>query len=259
MFIIEGSITVFVAMLAVFILPDYPSNTRWLSSEERAVAEWRLIRDAGQVDEDEESWGYGFKAAFSDWRLYVFAIIFLCIQVASATSNFFPSVVQTLGYDYVNTLLLTVPPYIFSFIVTIYNNHSADRLQNSSFHIVWPLAMAIVGFIVAAVCTTTAPRYFAMFLMIAGGHGSNAVLLAWTQKTMLRPRIKRAAAIAFVNAVGNISQVSNLSLGYFFLLEPIMMTNLCRSFPPIYIRTRQSRNTLWPCHRMPRSPSSQFS
>lgn len=46
--------------------------------------------------------------------------------------------------------------------------------------------------------------------MIGGGHGSNAVLVAWAQKTMLRPRIKRAAAVAFINAVRNTSQV-NLS------------------------------------------------
>lgn len=49
-------------------------------------------------------------------------------------------------------------------------------------------------------------------LMIGGGHGSNAVLVAWAQKTMLRPRIKRAAAVAFINAVGNTSQVSPPSL-----------------------------------------------
>ncbi|KAF4908454.1 hypothetical protein CGCVW01_v012233 [Colletotrichum viniferum] len=46
-----------------------------------------------------------------------------------------------------------------------------------------------------------------MMLMVGGGHGANAVVLAWAQKTMLRPRIKRAAAVAFVNAFGNISQV----------------------------------------------------
>lgn len=51
-------------------------------------------------------------------------------------------------------------------------------------------------------------------LMIGGGHGSNAVLVAWAQKTMLRPRIKRAAAVAFINAVGNISQVSLPSCPY---------------------------------------------
>lgn len=207
-FIIEGSITVFIALGAIFVLPDFPSNTRWLSPTERAVAEWRLIKDAGQVDEDEESWTYGFKTAVKDWRLPIFALMFLFLQVASATSNFFPSVVKTLGFNNVNTLLLTVLPYMVALATSVLNNWSADRTQNSSFHVMWPLAVAIVGFIVGAASLNTGARYFAMVLMIAGGHGSNAVVLAWTQKTMLRPRIKRAAAVAFVNATGNLAQVS---------------------------------------------------
>ncbi|GAB1196601.1 hypothetical protein APSETT444_005874 [Aspergillus pseudonomiae] len=206
-FIIEGSVTVFIAFCAAFTLPDWPSNTRWLSPTERAVAEWRLIADAGQVDEDDGRWSYGFRRALADWRLYIFALTFLCVQVASATSNFFPSVVQTLGFNRVDTLLLTVPPYMLALLISIVNNLSADRLKNSSFHIIWPLVLAIIGFVIAAATLNTGARYFAMIAMVAGGHGSNAVLLAWVQKTMLRPRIKRASAVAFVNAVGNLSQI----------------------------------------------------
>ncbi|KAJ5701432.1 MFS transporter [Penicillium malachiteum] len=206
-FIIEGSITAFVAICAFFILPDYPSNTRWLSPTERAVAEWRLLSDSGQVDEDDAKWSYGFKRAFADWRLYIFALAFLCIQVASATSNFFPSVVETLGFGRVDTLLLTVPPYMVALFVSITNNFSADRQQNSSFHVCWPLIMAICGFVIGAAATNTGARYFSMILMVSGGHGANAVLLAWTQKTMLRPRVKRASAVAFVNAFGNLAQI----------------------------------------------------
>lgn len=207
LFLIEGSITIFVAIFSSLSLPDWPSTTRWLTPTERAVAEWRLIQDAGQVDEDDENWTYGFKLAFKDWRLYIFALMFFCLQVAAATSNFFPSVVQTLGYSKTASLLLTAPPYFLGLIFSIANNWSADRLQNSSFHVMWPLALAIVGFVVGAAALQTGPRYFAMMLMVGGGHGANAVVLAWTQKTMLRPRIKRAAAVAFVNAFGNISQV----------------------------------------------------
>lgn len=207
LFIIEGSVTIFIALCSLLILPDWPSTTRWLTHEERAVAEWRLIKDAGQVDEDNEKWSYGFKLTFKDWRVYVFAFGFFCIQVASATSNFFPSVVQTLHFSRTNTLLLTAPPYIVALFVSIFNNWSADKLQNSSFHVMWPLLCAIIGFVIGAASLNTGARYFAMVLMIAGGHGSNAVLLAWAQKTMVRPRIKRAAAVAFINAFGNISQV----------------------------------------------------
>ncbi|KAJ0337656.1 hypothetical protein COL922a_006550 [Colletotrichum nupharicola] len=207
LFLIEGSIINFVALCSICILPDWPSMTRWLRPTERAVAEWRLIQDAGQVDEDEEAWSHGFKLAFKDWRVYIFAAMFFCLQVAAATSNFFPSVVQTLGYNRVVTLLLTAPPYILGLIISVVNNWSADRLNNSSFHVIWPLALAIIGFVVAASTLQVGPRYFAMMLMVGGGHGANAVVLAWAQKTMLRPRIKRAAAVAFVNAFGNISQV----------------------------------------------------
>jgi MFS family permease len=209
-FIIEGTITIFMAICAMFLLPNYPSTTHWLLPTERAVAEWRLVADAGQLDEDNEKWHYGFKMAFMDWRVYIFAIAFLCIQVASATSNYFPSVVQTLGFGRVTTLLLTVPPNMVAMVVSIGNNYSADRLQNSSFHIMWPLVVAIIGFVIGAAAVNTTARYFAMILMISGGHGSNAVLLAWTQKTMLRPRIKRASAVAFVNAFGNVAHVRSL-------------------------------------------------
>ncbi|KAM0550196.1 hypothetical protein ACHAPJ_009044 [Fusarium lateritium] len=212
LFFIEGSITIFIALVSVLILPDWPSTTRWLSAKERAVAEWRLISDAGQVDEDDEKWSYGFVTAFKDWRVYVFALMFFCLQVSSATQNFFPSVVQTLGFNRINTLLLTAPPYILALIISVFNNWSADRRQNSSFHVMWPMALAIIGFIIAASTLKLGPRYLAMMLMIGGGHGANAVVLAWTQKTIIRPRIKRAAAVAFVNAFGSLSQITDLDI-----------------------------------------------
>lgn len=66
-------------------------------------------------------------------------------------------------------------------------------------------------------------------LMIGGGHGSNAVLVAWAQKTMLRPRIKRAAAVAFINAFGNIAQVRlNFLLNPQFLKSILAVTCLPR-------------------------------
>ncbi|KAF4846488.1 Major facilitator-type transporter hxnP [Colletotrichum siamense] len=207
LFIIEGCITIFVGVFAIWLLPDWPSTTSWLTPKERAVAEWRLVKDAGQVDEDDEPWSYGFKLAFMDWRIYLFTFLFICIQVCSAVGNFFPDIVDTLGYGRVKTLLLTAPPYLVSLCVSIANNYSADRTHNASFHIIWPMCIAIMGYIIAATTLSTAPRYFSMFCMTIGAYGTNAVLLAWVQKTMIRPRIKRASAVAIVNALANTSQV----------------------------------------------------
>ena len=115
---------------------------------------------------------------------------------------------KTLGFGRIATLLLTVPPYAIGLALTVLNNYSADRLRNSSFHVMMPMAVAIVGFVIGAASLNTGARYFAMVLMIVGGHGANAVVIAWVAKTMIRPRIKRAAAVAFVNACGNVAQVS---------------------------------------------------
>ncbi|KAI8307790.1 hypothetical protein K4K61_003178 [Colletotrichum sp. SAR11_59] len=207
LFIIEGCITIFVGVFAIWLLPDWPSTTSWLTPKERAVAEWRLVKDAGQVGEDDEPWSYGFKLALMDWRVYLFTFLSICIQVCSAVGNFFPDIVDTLGYGRVKTLLLTAPPYLVSLCVSIANNYSADRTHNASFHIIWPMCIAIMGYIIAATTLSTAPRYFSMFCMTIGAYGTNAVLLAWVQKTMIRPRIKRASAVAIVNALANTSQV----------------------------------------------------
>jgi len=209
MFILGGASTVLVAFVAFWVLPDFPSNTRWLSPEERSVAEWRLILDAGQVDEDgDPSWSYGVRSALRDWRGYAFALMCLLGSLAASTNGFFPSVVKTLGFRRTNTLLLTAPPYLVAVVVAILNSWCSDRFRNCSFFIVWPLLAAIIGFIVTATCSDLGARYLAMFLMIAAGHSANAVVIAWVQKSVIRPRTKRAVTIAFVNCIGGFSHVS---------------------------------------------------
>lgn len=52
LFIIEGSITVFIGLCSILILPDYPHNTKWLSADERRLAQIRLAEDAAEADED---------------------------------------------------------------------------------------------------------------------------------------------------------------------------------------------------------------
>lgn len=72
------------------------------------------------------------------------------------------------------------------FIFFIANNWIVDRLNGSSFHLMWPLALAIVDFVFAAVSLNTGARIFALILIVGGGHGANAFVLAWAQKTVLR-------------------------------------------------------------------------
>jgi MFS family permease len=75
LFIIEGVITVGVALAAIPILPNFPHTTKWLTEEEKALAIWRLEEDIGEEDsavgEAEQSLWYGAKLAFGDVKTYV--------------------------------------------------------------------------------------------------------------------------------------------------------------------------------------------
>ncbi|KAI5927454.1 major facilitator superfamily domain-containing protein [Camillea tinctor] len=210
LFIIEGVITVAVAFVAFFVLPNFPRTTSWLSEEEKALAAWRLEEDIGEddwVDSEHQTLWYGAKLAFADVKTYVLLVLLFGIIAGGSVTNFFPAVVKTLGYNNVITLLLTCPPYVLTVIATFINAWHADRTGERYWHITLSLVVALAAFILAATTTGLAPRYLAMMLMVPGIYCGFVVALAWISNTLPRPPAKRAAALAFINAVSNASSI----------------------------------------------------
>lgn len=76
MFIVEGAITVVLGFFAYPLLPNYPSNTKWLNESERALAQYRLSLEVdGDTDEVEESVFVGLKQAASDPKTWLLVLI----------------------------------------------------------------------------------------------------------------------------------------------------------------------------------------
>ncbi|KAL4956023.1 major facilitator superfamily domain-containing protein [Aspergillus filifer] len=113
LFIIEGAVTILVAICAIFILPNFPRTTGWLSEEEKQLAAWRLEEDIGE----------------DDWMLLI-----LCIVSSASVTNFFPTVVGTLNYGDIETLLLTAPPYVLAVITAFLNAWHSNRTEERYFH-----------------------------------------------------------------------------------------------------------------------------
>ncbi|KAI1467839.1 MFS general substrate transporter [Daldinia caldariorum] len=210
LFVIEGVITVGVSFAAFWILPNFPRTTSWLSEEEKALAIWRLEEDIGEddwIDSEHQSLWTGARLAFADLKTWVLLFLLFGIVASGSVTNFFPAVVKTLGYSNVITLLLTCPPYVLTVITTFINAWHADRTGERYFHIMIPLFVALAAFILAAATTSLAPRYVAMMLMVPGVYCAFVVALAWISNTLPRPPAKRAAALAFINAVSNASSI----------------------------------------------------
>ncbi|KAK8125404.1 MFS general substrate transporter [Apiospora kogelbergensis] len=191
LFILEGLATVVVGVAGYFIIPDYPGSTKWLSEEEKVVAQGRLAADAGNEDgtgEDEVTIWQGIAWALKDHRVWLFACLQMATTASISYSHFFPTLIQQIGFKNSTTvLLLTAPPYLFSFFWAIGFAFDADKRQKRSPHAIISGAVAMA----ATVC-----------------------LIALGEQEVGAPRVKRAAAIGIANTCAN---VASLFANYFWL------------------------------------------
>jgi MFS family permease len=77
LYIIEGAVTMFIGIIIIFVLPDFPNTWKALTPEQRHVANRRLAIDAAEADVDEAgamTQIQGIKLAFADPKTYILAL-----------------------------------------------------------------------------------------------------------------------------------------------------------------------------------------
>lgn len=182
-------ITIGIAILSGFFLPNYPATTPWLSEEEKHFAAWRLLADINEEDERHATTTVaGLKLALADYRLYLFVLLQHVSLLSQTFQYFFPSIVGTLGYGSIDTLWLTAPVWVrdswlwiscyvlladvffqfATFLVSVFVTWTSSRTKDRSIHIVCLMLIAAVGNAIATGTTNIGARFFAMFLMPMG-------------------------------------------------------------------------------------------
>jgi sugar phosphate permease len=219
LFIIEGLVTVVVGTIAIFVLPDFPSTTKWLTLEEKVVAQGRLAADAGSdtvLDEEKVPITRGLMWAAKDVRTWIFACLQMATTASISYSHFFPTLIKQLGFKNSTTvLLLTSPPYLVAFFWALSWAWVADRRQTRSVPSGVSQCVAIIGTILLiAVDGSLWARYAFTFLVCCGTFGVYSTTYAWLSSTMTQPPIKRAVAIGIANTCANIA---SLFANYFWL------------------------------------------
>ena len=213
LFIIEGGITVLTVPFAYFILPDTPHNTKFLSQQEKDIIQWKLKRDLGNVDDTDveakvSDWE-GLKLAVADTKMWMLCGMHSFLVAACGVTNFFPTIVGTLNFNHTITLCLTAPPYVVAVFVTYFWARHADKTGERALHVIIPLILALVAFVIAVATLNTGARYFSMILMIPSLYSAFVVILTWISNSCPRPPAKRAVAIALVNCLSNSTSIWN--------------------------------------------------
>ncbi|AEO71178.1 uncharacterized protein THITE_2123314 [Thermothielavioides terrestris NRRL 8126] len=217
LFFIEGAATMFIAILAAFILPDLPHNSRGFTEEERYVAQLRMTEDVGLEDSDEPSQTLftGLIMTLKDAKVYLMMLTLTAYVVGLSFNAFFPTLTGTLGFDYVPTLLMSAPPWVLACLISLANAWHSDRTQDKFWHITGPVVLGLVGFIISMSTLNVAARYVALFLQ-AGSYAGFIVFYSWISSSFPRPPAKRAVAIAMINAF---SQLGNVAGSYVWNLS----------------------------------------
>jgi sugar phosphate permease len=94
MFIIEGACSAAVALLGFWFLPSTPATTRWLSEEERQLAQARMEKDRLIDAQEQEPLLAALKGALKDRRTWLFCAIQNFHYAGLSFINFLPTSVN---------------------------------------------------------------------------------------------------------------------------------------------------------------------
>ncbi|KAL7422592.1 hypothetical protein Q5752_003240 [Cryptotrichosporon argae] len=215
LFIVEGAMTVGLATIFAFFIPNKPTTVRWLSEQERAALNQRLEKDRGTKDAtDEVSIWAAARMAVTDPKTWLLCAVLQCNYIAASVTNFWPSVVSGLGFDRTTTLAITAPPYVLCCFTIILNGWHSDKKRERAFHIMVPFLVTIVANVIAISTTKIAPRYVAMMLLPGSFYASSCIILSWIGSSITGPHAKRAVAYALINALCNTPNIWTSYLYY---------------------------------------------
>jgi predicted MFS family arabinose efflux permease len=219
LFIILACVGAVIAVICMFVLPDYPHSTtgsaRWALTEDmRRLAAARIEADRVSDVEGKPGLMHGLKLALMDYMTWILVGISITISIAYGFSNFYPAIVRGFGYDRTITLLLTAPPYVLAAIGGVVNSWHADRTNERGYHFSVPIGVGLVGYVICLATENGAARYGASYLYVVGMFTAFPLLFSWTAMTLGRTPEKKATAIAIVNLLG---QIGNTVVPYFFL------------------------------------------
>ncbi|KAH9846708.1 MFS general substrate transporter [Lenzites betulinus] len=208
-FIIEGLLTIVVAIAAFFILVDFPAQASFLTPEERAYVVHRKRYDNSSVGEEEH-----FEMRMLWETLFNWKVIVCCLINASVITPvygitlFLPSIINGFGFNAVISQLLSVPPYVVATAAVVAWSKWSDIHQKRSPSIFLGLVFCLVGFSINAADVPIGVRYFGTFLVVTGSYAGFPGNVSWMGNNTVghyRRGIAIGMQVMFANAGGAVA------------------------------------------------------
>ncbi|KAI0686889.1 MFS general substrate transporter [Cytidiella melzeri] len=212
-FILEGLFTTLFGLVTFLVgIPSSPANfpnNRFLKLtplEQAAYCEaltqdWSGDADADGQEHEVFSWkevSSVFTDAAQVWLVCV--PLFFNGVTLFGLANFTPTIVGALKFNETQTQLLTVPPYVCSFVISILCSYLCDKYKQRGIMVVGASLVASVGYAIFLGSTNKHVAYFSLFLQITGVYSAAPCLSVWNANNV-QPHYRRATSIALAFGV----------------------------------------------------------
>ncbi|KAI5453557.1 hypothetical protein NCC49_005383 [Naganishia albida] len=205
-FLIEGIITTVIGIAAYILLTDRPATARWLSPEEKLLAEVRVRSEnvGATVAIEGFSWKrvrQGLRAPSTILLAFIFGFNNVTVQ---GVAFFTPTIIRGIypGRTTVQQQLLTVPAYIVGACFVLAVPYAAMKLRRRGIFLVAATPLVAAGYIIFLATTKPQPRYAGVFLINCGAFVFGPLVTAWTQINVASDTA-RASALGLVVMLGN--------------------------------------------------------
>jgi ACS family tartrate transporter-like MFS transporter len=201
MYIFEGVPTVLMGFLVLFILTDRPAQAKFLTQPEK---DW-LTRtlDAERKAKDAVR-RLSLWQALIDRRVLLLALNYLGIVTASlGMLIFIPQIIKSLGVTSNMTVgWLTMIPYAVAGVVEIGWATVSDRMNERRWNLFVACLLSTGGLVIAGLTMGTWWAMVGMTIAACGFYGSKGPF--WAMPSMFLTGPAAAAAIAWINSIGNL-------------------------------------------------------
>ncbi|GAA6004413.1 uncharacterized protein JCM10292_007055 [Rhodotorula paludigena] len=213
LFIVEGLLTVTLGIGMYFILPDWPSTSKWLSPLEQEYIVAHRHRNAPKTTD--KTWVTSeILLMFADPTFWFFSLFWACYAVGAwGISTVLPFVVLDLGIsDSAGTQLLQIPPAATGVLMCCLSAYLIRKRNVSAFLCTLGLVGGVIVALVILITVEPAGVRYAACCVISGAAPSAYACLWPRRVAALRGSSAAALGIGINNAISQLSGLVGPSL-----------------------------------------------
>ncbi|CCF38162.1 pantothenate transporter [Colletotrichum higginsianum] len=179
LFIMDGVISIPIALYGFFALPDLPHNTRafYLKQEDREYGMQRIQKMGRKPPSDLTL--KGIKEIYTSWQLWAFILPYLMVAEAGSGTGYFNLYLKSEGYSVVQTNILPTIGNVIQIVAAFSVGWLSDATGSRVLTVVFVQVLVLVSNIVLSVWSVPKAALLAAFYLSYTGGAAQPVVISY--------------------------------------------------------------------------------